>query len=683
MPELTRVVHATFVAQAVGGVLTAAILLAFYRNYRKGYLLHWTWSWLAFAIYMAGATVGLSLARYLPADQPYRLAISLTSWIAGYLQGAWLIFGAYELVRERPVPSRTARVVLAAVAAFALLTTLAFVWAPGALTLRYFFRVGLRGLVMGATFLVAGCLVWRSGERSEVGRALVGGSLLMYGIENLHYFLITIWSLRGENYPDYAFYLGFVDLLLQSMLALGMVVCLLEDQRAAAVEAAGQIEHLAYHDALTGLPNRPLFMDRLRIAMAQANRDRRKVAVLFFDLDRFKGINDSLGHSVGDELLRAVGGRIQSCVRDGDTLARLGGDEFTLLLPAVTQSTDATRVAQKLIDTFKAPFQVDSRELFITSSIGISHYPDDAQDAEALLKNADTAMYGAKERGRDTFQLYTAALNPQALERLTLENSLRKALAQNQFVLHYQPIIDTASGELHGTEALLRWNHPDTGLVRPKDFIEMAELTGVIISIGPWLLRTACAQTKAWQDRGHPRLSVGVNLSARQFLQPHLVTEVRTALQQSGLAAEFLELEITEGLAMQNAEITNETLRALKELGVRISIDDFGTGYSSLGYLRRFPIDTLKIDQSFVRDIHVDPGDAAIVTTVIAMAGSLGLRVVAEGVELEEQLAFLRGHRCDLVQGYLFGAPMPPAELVALMDREDGVARGGRVTTRA
>jgi diguanylate cyclase (GGDEF)-like protein len=682
MPELTRVVHATFVAQAVGAVLTAAILLAFYRNYRKGYLLHWTWSWLSFSIYMAGATVGLSLARYVPAHQPYRLAISLTSWVAGYLQGVWLLFGAWELVRERPIPPRLARRILVAVAAFALITTVAFVWAPTAVGLRYFFRVGLRGLVIGVTFLIGGYIVWRNGERNEVGPALVGGSLVMYGIENLHYFLITVWFLRGENYPDYAFYLGFVDLLLQSLLALGMIVCLLEDQRAAAVEAAGQIEHLAYHDALTGLPNRPLFMDRLRIAMAQANRDRRKVAVLFFDLDRFKVINDSLGHSVGDELLRAVGGRIQDCVRDGDTLARLGGDEFTLLLPAVTQATDATRVAQKLIDTFKAPFQVDSRELFITSSIGISHYPDDAQDAETLLKNADTAMYGAKERGRDTFQLYTAAMNPQALERLALENSLRKALALNQFVLHYQPIIDAASGELHGTEALLRWHHPDTGLVRPKDFIEMAELTGIILSISPWLLRTACAQTKAWQAR-HPRLSVGVNLSARQFLQPRLVDEVRNALEVSGLAAEFLELEITEGLAMQNAEITNETLRALKELGVRISIDDFGTGYSSLGYLRRFAIDTLKIDQSFVRDIHVDPGDAAIVTTVIAMASSLGLRVVAEGVELEEQLSFLRAHRCELVQGYLFGAPVPPAEMSELLARESGLARGGRVTTRA
>ena len=682
MPELTRVVHATFVAQAVGAVLSAAILLAFYRNYRKGYLLHWTWSWLAFSIYMAGATVGLSLAHYVPANQPYRIAISLTAWVAGYLQGAWLLFGAWELVRERPIPRRLARRILVAVAAFALITTMAFVWAPTAMGLRYFFRVGLRGLVIGATFLVGGYIVWRNGERNEVGPALVGGSLVMYGIENLHYFLITVWFLRGESYPDYAFYLGFVDLLLQSLLALGMIVCLLEDQRAAAVEAAGQIEHLAYHDALTGLPNRPLFMDRLRIAMAQANRDRRKVAVLFFDLDRFKVINDSLGHSVGDELLRAVGGRIQDCVRDGDTLARLGGDEFTLLLPAVTQATDATRVAQKLIDTFKAPFQVDSRELFITSSIGISHYPDDAQDAETLLKNADTAMYGAKERGRDTFQLYTAAMNPQALERLALENSLRKALALNQFVLHYQPIIDAASGELHGTEALLRWHHPDTGLVRPKDFIEMAELTGIILSISPWLLRTACAQTKAWQA-SHPRLSVGVNLSARQFLQPRLVDEVREALEVSGLAAECLELEITEGLAMQNAEITNETLRALKELGVRISIDDFGTGYSSLGYLRRFAIDTLKIDQSFVRDIHVDPGDAAIVTTVIAMASSLGLRVVAEGVELEEQHSFLRAHRCDLVQGYLFGAPMPPAELAELLVRESGLARGGRVTTRA
>jgi diguanylate cyclase (GGDEF)-like protein/PAS domain S-box-containing protein len=431
--------------------------------------------------------------------------------------------------------------------------------------------------------------------------------------------------------------------------------------------AEEQITEIAYHDNLTGLPNRLLFHDRLRQAVVQAHRGGHRVAVLFLDLDRFKTINDSLGHTVGDRLLRGVSERISDSVRESDTVARLGGDEFTLLLPRVNDATDVAKVAEKILESLRQAFPVDGHELFVTSSMGISLYPEDGHDPESLVKNADTAMYRAKELGRDKYQLYTPAMNARAMERLALENSLRKALTNDELIIYYQPVVDLETRRIRGLEALLRWRHPELGLVSPAEFIPLAEVTGLILPIGPWLLRTACSQAKAWQEQGMPGLTVSVNLSARQFQQEDLVEQVTHALDVSGLAPACLDLEITESHAMQSPETAAEILRALKAVGVRISIDDFGIGYSSLGYLKRLPIDTLKIDQSFVRDIITDPDDAAIVTAVIAMARTLKLSVVAEGVETEEQLAFLAARGCDRMQGYLFSHPLPPDECGALL----------------
>jgi diguanylate cyclase (GGDEF)-like protein len=464
-------------------------------------------------------------------------------------------------------------------------------------------------------------------------------------------------------------------------MGLGMVVCLLEEERRTAVRASVQIEHLAYYDGLTALPNRELFIDRLSLALVQAHRDSKKLAVLFLDLDRFKQINDSLGHSVGDELLRAMAKRVHEAVREGDTLARLGGDEFTLLLPGVHNAAEAARIAQKLLEAVRCPFQLQGRELFVTTSIGISLYPEDGVDAESLIRSADIAMYRAKEQGRDRFQLYAPAMNVQAVERMGLEHGLRKALAQDQLVIHYQPIIEVATGRIHGTEALLRWRHPELGLVPPDDFIDLAEMTGLITPMGPWILEEACGRTRAWQRGTRFYLSIAVNLSARQFQEHDLVGQVEQALKSTGLEARFLELEITESVAMNTVENTLRTLTELKALGVRISIDDFGTGYSSLAYLKRFPIDTLKIDQSFVTDIGTSAEDSAIAAAVIAMAHGLGLRVVAEGVEQEEQLEFLRRQRCDHYQGYLFSRPLAPDEFAALL-REGPPGPAGPAGTR-
>ncbi|HEY2944438.1 MAG TPA: EAL domain-containing protein [Vicinamibacteria bacterium] len=432
--------------------------------------------------------------------------------------------------------------------------------------------------------------------------------------------------------------------------------------------AEEQIKSLAYHDSLTGLPNRRLFQDRLSVAVAQAHRNAQRLAVLFLDLDRFKSVNDSLGHAAGDRLIQEVAERLRTCLREGDTVARLGGDEFTLLLPGVAQVVDAARVAEKVLDALRVPFLIDDRELLATASIGISLYPEDGRDADTLVKNADNAMYRAKQQGRDNYQLCAPALNATALERLALESSLRHAVGQDELVLHYQPVLDLVSGRVESMEALLRWRHPELGLVPPADFIPLAEMTGLVIAFSPWVLRTACAQAREWQAAGHPGLGVAVNLSARQFQHPGLVGQVKRALEETRLEARFLELEISESSAMQGPEANVPTFRALKALGVGLAIDDFGTGCSSLSYLRRFPIDALKIDRSFTAEITRDPDDAAIANVVIALAHTLKLRVVAEGVETDDQLSFLTARRCDQGQGYLFGSPRPAQDCTALLD---------------
>lgn len=433
--------------------------------------------------------------------------------------------------------------------------------------------------------------------------------------------------------------------------------------------AEAQIEFMAYHDALTGLPNRLLAKDHMELVISYADRAEAKAALMFLDLDNFKTINDSLGHFVGDALLKGVAARLHECVRGTDTLSRQGGDEFLIVLADIHDSDTITAISEKILERLADSFDIDGHELSISISIGVAVYPDDAGDFDTLLKKADTAMYNAKEAGRNTCRFYTEQMNVDAVENLHLRGNLRRALEHGEFSLLYQPQINLASGEIVGAEALIRWNHPELGMIAPGRFIPIAEECGLIVPIGEWVLREACRQASAWQQAGLPELIVAVNLSAVQFKRGDLERSVTQALTESGCDPTLLELELTESILIQNPENVLQTVKRLKILGVKFSIDDFGTGYSSLAYLKRFPVDKLKIDQSFVRDLSNSPENAAIVRAIAQMARSLNLKTIAEGVEDEQVLAFLRLHHCDEAQGYYFARPLPPDEFERYLAR--------------
>ena len=499
--------------------------------------------------------------------------------------------------------------------------------------------------------------------------------------------VVVLTGLDDESLAVQALQLGAQDYLIKGQIETrGLLRALRYAIERKAMESlalamARQVAHSAEHDFLTGLPNRLLLNDRIGRAIALAARYKKKVAVLFLDLDGFKHINDSLGHPIGDKLLQSVAKRLVDCIRGSDSVSRQGGDEFVVLLLELDQAEDAAITARRILEAVAQPYSFDLHDLHVTASIGVSVYPDDGLDAETLIKNADTAMYQAKEDGRRSFQFFKPAMNVRAVERQFIEEGLRRALERREFALHYQPKVNVTTGAITGAEALLRWTHPTRGPVSPADFIPVAEDCGLILPIGAWVLREACAQARAWRNAGLLLTSMAVNVSAIEFRHKNFLEGLFAILAETGVDPGFLELELTESVLMKQAASTAVILQTLRKRGVRVAIDDFGTGYSSLSYLRKFPVDAVKIDQSFIRQISTAGDDTTIVKAVIGMARGLKLRVIAEGVETREELAFLRAYQCDEAQGYYFSRPVPPAQFAMLL--KNGLPESGIVVHRS
>ena len=651
---------AALFAQSGVAILIAVVLEGLRRRYWRPFLPHWTWSWIALAVHTGAGAAAVLLAQWLPITHPVRLSLALTAGIAGYLQIAWLLLGTTELATGRALSARRERWIILGVTVIGAVLVLAYSWDASRSDLHFLLRVSVRRIAATVAFLIGGMAISRAPRIANgIGRRVVMGAFFGLSAQQVHFLVVTAMPSSVGWRNLYLSTFGFVDVVIYVALALGLVIWLLEEERQATMDAAARIEQIAYHDSLTGLPNRQLFLNQLGMALHHARRNNTMCTVLFLDLDRFKVVNDSLGHAAGDTVLQTVAERIRTTIRGEDTVTRLGGDEFAVLGTEILAPDDAALLANRIIAAVKEPIVVDGQELFVTTSLGISLFPADASDPENMLKTADAAMYRAKAQGRDLVERYTPEVGIAPLEQLGLESSLKRALELDQLVLHYQPIVQSHTGMVTAVEALIRWNHPTRGLLQPLEFISLAEATGAIVGMGEWVIRTACTQVQEWRERGQPQLRAAVNLSVRQLQQPDLVARVEVILRETGLPPDRLEIEITESIAMRSSGRAVDSIRALKAHGVRISIDDLGTGYSSLSALRMFPIDSLKIDRSFVQGVPHNMDDSAIAAAVIALGVTLGVNVIAEGVEEPEQLAFFIEHGCAEWQGFFLARPGP------------------------
>ena len=584
--------------------------------------------------------------------------------LGGVLMGAGICSMHYlgmQALKMNPGIDYDPAIVIASVA-IAVVASIAALWL--AFTLRSQYGSLAQAKKAGAAAIMGLAVIAMHYTGMEAARFGVGSICMASGGVNADWLAVLV-GMAALSLLTITLLLSVVDSRLASRTA-GLVRSL--------SKANSELHHLALHDTLTRLPNRSLLEDRVMHAITSGERSGKHFALMFIDLDRFKTINDSLGHHYGDKLLQAVAARLTECLRAEDTVARLGGDEFVVLLAEIAAPTGAASAAQKLLDTLALPMDIEGQQQSISGSIGISIYPDDGRTLRELMSNADSAMYHAKKVGRGNYQFFAPEMNAAAGARLALEQALRLALERQEFELHYQPKVDVASGEVVAMEALVRWRSPTRGMVPPNDFIGVAEEIGLIIPLGAWVLRAACEQNQAWQDAGLARLRVAVNLSAYQFRQRDLAQSVAAVLAETGMAGAYLELEVTESVVMHNPQEAIRILAQLSAQGIHISVDDFGTGYSSLSYLKQFRLDTLKIDRSFVRDINSDADDAAIVRSVIALAHSLRLQVIAEGVETPEQLEYLRALGCDQYQGYLRSKPLPAADFEAMLRAPRGLS---------
>jgi diguanylate cyclase (GGDEF)-like protein len=648
-------------------LLTAASLLfaiAFSilaRRMPQGYVRTWKYCWLALACFHAVVAAAFVLAsRTHPPPAFVRWPVNVLAHAAGFLHVAFLLSGVGEYAAGRRLRHRSW---IGLALAAGVVTSLVFPWQPSASLDGAFVRAGVRGLLHGGVLLIGLLVQWRTlATLLTPSRGVLAAALLAYGLHGFYAAIATIRATPPAVPAPYQLMIGAFEMVLLIGVAVGMGLVMLEEMMAAVTQASARIEHMAYHDPLTGLANRPLFADRLRHALAQSGRRPERVGVVSLDLDRFKVVNDGLGHELGDQLLRAVARRLTETLREGDTIARISGDVFAVLLH-VGRAQDAFIVADKALRALRAPFDLDGREVFVTASAGLAVCDEHVDSAETLLRQADEALHRAKSEGRDVVCVFDRTMQSSGAERIALESSLRRALTRNELSVHYQPMVRIDTGAVVGMEALIRWNHPIRGLLRPAEFLSIAESTGLIVDIGTWLLDAACAQLGDWHRRGYPGLRMSVNVSAHELAHRHLLYHVAAALAKAQTPASSLCIEVTEQVALEQPEEVIRELQALRALGVRIALDDFGTGFSSLVHLRRLPVDELKIDASFVQGVVREPSAAAIVTAVTGLARDLRLSVVAEGVETDDQLAAVVERGCGIVQGFLFAAPGDAEEI--------------------
>lgn len=656
---------AGLLVQALFGALVALLLGHFSRQARRVYLQDWSRSWWAFSAGQLGAAYGFFVSPYQPADSLARLVATWISQIGAYWHACWLLFGVFSLALLWS-PSKRGRIaILSGLAVLALVASLAYSWDPRAVGERIFVRVALRAFSIGACLAGAAVLlVGRFRGARSTGPRITAAAL---GLAAGHQVLLGLQA-AGWFSERWTPAVLFLDVAMIGVVGMASIIWLLEEERERLVAAAYEIDRLAYFDALTGLPNRRLFLDRLRDAVERGAATGAGVGLIVLDLDDFKRINDTFGHEAGDRVLVAVSHRLGQVVREGDTLARVGGDEFALLATGISSESRAMELAERLRAALRAPILLEQRTLYLGASLGISLFPHHGEDPMGLLRKADTAMHRAKEAPRVKCVVYDEEMSVSTRERLALEHALREDELEQQLVLHYQPVVASGSGEIVGVEGLVRWNHPERGLVYPASFLPIAEASGSSEQIGRWVLAQALSDLVGWRSRYGTSWRVAVNLTARAFEAPGLVEEVQDALAKANLAPQALELEITETMALLSGGDSIASLRKLRELGVRIAVDDFGIGYSSLSYLRELPLDTLKLDASFIRELGRRAEDSRIVGAVIQLAHGLGMEVVAEGVEREEQMAILEMLSCDRMQGYLFSKPLPVAELESVIE---------------
>lgn len=662
-------------ALAAEATVLAAVLVAFYRTYRREYLRLWSWSWRAMAVGSLAAAASLLMLGRLSPSEPARLLLTAVSLTAAYWHALWLLLGTWEVSGRTPPRATLQRQALLALAGVAVVSTLLFAFDPAAGEARYFLRVGLKALGVGIAFLAAGAWVIRSVQTGPaLGRRMVGWGFLAFGVQQLQYVAIGLLIADAEVARRLAGALTLADLVIPLVFGIGMVAWLLEEEHDHVVRATRALEHLALHDSLTDLPNRTLLQDRLTQALGAAARAEDATVVAIIDLDGFREINDTYGSRYGDELLRKVAIRLAARTRPGDTLARVGGDEFCAVLTGV-DADDAVVAVERLLAGLARPLPVFELELETRASVGVALHPAHGSAAAELLSNASRALAAAKADRQARIVVFDPLRDAARSERVRIESALPRALAAGELILRYQPIVRVVSGEVAAFEALVRWAHPTAGELLPGAFLPAVEASGLDLEVTEWVLRTAVTEF-AWLHRdGFDQIELAVNLSPRVFQHPAFAILAASVLAENGFDPAMLHLEITETAAMHDADAALAAFRELKRLGVRIALDDFGTGYSSLSYLRFFPVDILKIDQSFVKRLRYGSGDSAVVESIISLARTLRLGVTAEGVEREEQARWLAEHGCDFMQGHLVSAALTLDECRLFLRRPGAAPR--------